>query len=306
MKIIVSTKKSKDMENLKEAILRKTNRGLDIYMFLLGRFYPHAISNPDDHPIVAANPFNGGRETLRITEGHDVALHYDVENAIAPGDAFSFAQMVLQTDEKCLHAFIARCMCLDIPFKFPPLPALFSFYTHPVTNVRPGAALSIAEVYERIRGNDYARVTDSLRKITDPEKARLYKKNNFDYVTFSGVFVRRNDANLVCHSGLLAIDFDHVGDTGELKKLLLDDPFFETVLMFVSPSGDGLKWIIPIMLDHVSHREYHSAVLGYLRQAYGLKGDASGKDISRACFLPHDPDVYINPEYMMSHEEKEI
>ena len=26
------------------------------------------------------------------------------------------------------------------------------------------------------------------------------------------------------------------------------------------------------------------------------------KDISRACFLPFDPDVYINPELLPSHE----
>ena len=28
-----------------------------------------------------------------------------------------------------------------------------------------------------------------------------------------------------------------------------------------------------------------------------VEPDKSGKDISRACFLPHDPEAYINPLY---------
>ena len=78
--------------------------------------------------------------------------------------------------------------------------------------------------------------------------------------------------------------------------MLLEDKCFTTELLFRSPSGDGLKWIIRINTAEVSHAEYFNAVANYLRLTYGLEADKSGKDVSRACFLPYDPEAYINPK----------
>ena len=47
---------------------------------------------------------------------------------------------------------------------------------------------------------------------------------------------------------------------------------------------------------------YFKAVCNYLKQTYQLEVDGSGKDVARACFLPYDPQVYINPKYL-SHEK---
>ena len=69
-----------------------------------------------------------------------------------------------------------------------------------------------------------------------------------------------------------------------------------TAKVTVKASGDGLKWIININTAEVSHEEYFNAVANYLRQTYGLEADKSGKDVSRACFLPYDPEAYINPK----------
>ena len=77
----------------------------------------------------------------------------------------------------------------------------------------------------------------------------------------------------------------------ELRNKLLSDEYFETEMLFTSPSGDGLKWIIPIDLEEVNHQEYFKAVANYIQSTYGLEVDQSGKDISRACFLPYDPTV---------------
>ena len=91
-------------------------------------------------------------------------------------------------------------------------------------------------------------------------------------------------------------------------KRLLDDFYLETKLLFRSPSGDGLKWIVPI--DPFKHRlgaftlqEAHSlnfeAVFNYIQHKYNVEVDKSGKDVSRACFLPYDPEAYINPKYQL-------
>jgi hypothetical protein len=99
----------------------------------------------------------------------------------------------------------------------------------------------------------------------------------------------------VQHSGLLAVDFDHLPNLKEVRQALLADDYFETQLLFVSPSGDGLKWIIPIDTSQTPHAEYFAAVSYYILQTYSIEVDKSGRDISRACFLPHDPNAFIHP-----------
>jgi hypothetical protein len=94
---------------------------------------------------------------------------------------------------------------------------------------------------------------------------------------------------------LLCVDFDHLQNLNDLKSRLLADEYFDTQLLFVSPSGDGLKWIISIDTNQITHGDYFAAVANYILQTYGVAVDKSGRDISRACFLPHDPQAFINP-----------
>lgn len=174
----------------------------------------------------------------------------------------------------------------------------FSYYRSPVANTQPYVEISLLEAYKVIKGSRYQSRTSELRAISDPAAASKFKRTRFDYVTFSGVFSKRSEAALVNHSGLLTLDFDHVPDLAPLKKTLLTDPYFETELMFVSPSGNGLKWIIAIDLKKGTHQEWFAGVSFYLKKIHGLEVDKSGKDICRACFLPHDPEVYIHPNYI--------
>lgn len=175
----------------------------------------------------------------------------------------------------------------------------FSFFKHPVKNTIPSKEVSLIEVFHLLKGETYKESTFQLRSITDKAQSRAFKADNFDYVTFSGVFSKRNDKDLLKHSGLITVDFDHVSDLKSLKDALLNDEYFETELMFVSPSGDGLKWIIPIDLTKATHQLFFKAIAEYLKQTYSLEVDKSGKDISRACFLPYDNEVYINPKYLV-------
>lgn len=176
-------------------------------------------------------------------------------------------------------------------------PSSFSFFKSPVTNIFPWNIMTLSQLYHLIRSDSYKSATQCLRNIIDPKEARKYKATHFDYVTFSGTFTRRNDSDLIKHSGLLALDFDGLPQPDTLREKLLQDEYFETELLFLSPSGNGLKWIIPIDLLKATHLDYFNSISNYILHTYGLRVDPSGKDISRACFLPHDPNIYINPKY---------
>ena len=161
----------------------------------------------------------------------------------------------------------------------------------------PYRAIGLTDVYRYVKGNYAKSRTEILRSITDPKDRKLYKANNFDYCTFSGLFGKRGEKDPLTPSDLLCIDFDHVTDIPRLKKQLIEHEYFDTELLFVSPSGDGIKWIIRQWSQGYSHQDLFRAVANCLRETGVPPVDMSGSDIARACFLPHDPNVYINPKY---------
>jgi len=172
----------------------------------------------------------------------------------------------------------------------------FSYFRRPVKNTVPCKEMTLEEAYLEIKSERHQWQTKALRAITGKEQARMFKAQNFDYVTYSGTFTKRNDQGLIQHSGLLTLDFDHITDLSELKKTLLADTLIQSKLLFISPSGDGLKWIVIIDLAHYTHLQWFRAIAHYLLVTYKLEVDASGKDISRACFLPYDPEVIYLPQ----------
>lgn len=306
------------MEISKEAILNKTHYGLNIYSNVLGKYYPGtpvlSLSGRDCQPT--KNPFNDNKPTLKIQIVNNCAEHYDLENSISKGDAFDFAALHYNLQGEELNDKLNEELYLLIgkqssfynnavitpadpqpqPIKIP-IP-VFSYFKAPVTNTVPHREINLLQVYQLLQCNTFAECTNTLRSIADKQEARKYKASVFDYVTFSGTFSKRNDKSLLRHSGLITVDFDHIDNIPELKARLLQDEYFETELLFVSPSGDGLKWVIPIDLTKAKQQDFFKAVANYIRHTYQLEVDHSGKDVSRACFLPQDAAPFINPKYL--------
>ena len=302
----------------KELILDKTHYGLTIYAYILRQCYPGetvlSLKGRDCKPT--KNPFKGDTKTLRIQIVEGCACHLDEKDDLFCGDVFDFAKLYFKVEDKVkLYENINESLNLGIDLNADSkgigvepegiffkdreefTPTSFSYFSKPISNVYPSRKIDLLDLYNEIKGSRYIDRTSKLRSITDKREAKKYKAFEFDYVTFSGVFSKRSDKHLSEHTNLLAIDFDDIEDVQALKRKLLNDQYFDTEMLFISPSGNGLKWIIPIDTSKVSHREYFTAVSNYISQTYGIDVDQSGKDISRACFLPHDPKVYLNPKY---------
>ena len=299
------------MEISREAILDKTHYGLKIYAYVLRQYYPETtvLSLKGRDCGITRNPFNGGKETLRIHLDGVIATHRDTELETFKGDVFDFAQYhfkrideddLLQKINQELHLNLEVKEKDDLEWLNGPDDTWYancSFFQAPVRNVFPSETLRLQQVFALITSDKYKKITEDLRAINDVKQARKLKANRFDYVTFSGVFDKRNDSSLLQHSNLLTIDFDHLENLQELKTQLLNDEYFETEMLFTSPSGDGLKWIIRIDIEEVSHSEYFIAVANYIKQTYNIEVDQSGKDVSRACFLPYDPTAFLHKRH---------
>ena len=173
-----------------------------------------------------------------------------------------------------------------------------SFFNAPITNKVPSKTMTLDEVAAMIRSQELAQQTQHLRRLTDKAEARFYKGWNLPYVTPSGVFSYCSDDCLVKHSGVLCIDLDGVEDVDGLKRLLIADRHFQTLMAFRSPSGNGVKWFIVIDLALCDHRSWFHAVRNYLLDTYQFLTpkmvDVQCQNPSRACFLCFDPCVYAN------------
>ena len=308
------------MKISREEILHETHYGLNIYAHILRHYYPGetvlSLSGRDCQP--AKNPFNGNKPTLKVSIVDGCARHIDTDKTIPTGTVFDFARLHYKLEEPELLSKINEELNLHIgeqrhfydrsekakrlATECQKLPEIkmpeFSYFKRPVSNIFPDKTTNLIDIYNLVRSNIFQKQTDKLRSLQDKVEVRNFKAESFDYVTFSGTFTKRTDKELLEHSGLLTVDFDHIADLPALKQQLLEDEYFETELLFVSPSGDGLKWIIPIDISEVSHQEYFRAVSAYIQHTYQIEIDQSGKDISRACFLPYDPVAHINPKYL--------
>lgn len=197
-----------------------------------------------------------------------------------------------------------------------------SVFSKPVTNVVPRGTLTIEEVADLI-ANDPAlkRTTQALRAAKTTTEHDAIKNKRFDYVTFGGTFSRRKDEALLKRSGYICADLDHIGDNGavdQAREKIMQGP--EPVLMFRSPSGDGLKVVYSTDPAQGSHDEYKAAITRHLNQWFPLKGkddpwgvDLNALDLSRATYLAHDPEVYLSKsetvlgrEFLKTYPDKDI
>ena len=244
-------------------ILHDTHYGLNIYAHILRKYYPDEVvielSGKTCKPT--RNPFNGNKITLNISNQDWIFQFEDAELPDFKGNPFDFAahhyhlngqellhkintEMNLQIGE-AKGFYTNKKSKVQAPEVADNLPK-FSYFRCPVTNTQPNAEMTIPDIYAAIKSNKLKQQTEELRSLLSPlpfgegpgERllaARKYKATHFDYVTFSGLFSKRNDSALIRHSGLITLDFDHVSNLQELRKTLRQDRYFETELMFVSP-----------------------------------------------------------------------
>ena len=176
-----------------------------------------------------------------------------------------------------------------------------------VLAVKPEGATDIAHVYQFIISDQAKAATNRLREMAEQSATREelsdYKKLNFRIATFSGTFSYRNAKSLTERSPYLVIDVDDLESEAEARLLMqrfISDPYVETELCFLSPKGRGVKWVIslPEWWQNLDFRLQFEAARQYVIFNYGIPVDTSGSDVCRACFLPCDPQCYVNPKHM--------
>ena len=175
------------------------------------------------------------------------------------------------------------------------LPQMSQFKS-PIKNTTPYSNINIKIFYERITTDQKVkRVCEKLSSLSK-DGQRQVKATELDYITPSGIFNKRSNNELIAHSGYLSIDFDNIPDydLNQLKTKLIHDNTIQTVLLFKSPSGNGLKWFIKIPPVAETHGMYFDAVKNYIQTKYNIEVDKACRDVARACFVSYDKDAELN------------
>lgn len=160
------------------------------------------------------------------------------------------------------------------------------------------------EIVKKIKTDDSlrSRIEDLKRaKAIDTKAYRKLKTNLPYFVTskFDGN-IRKTDRFEYTQYWIIDLDECLLTPSGgqKLKEKIKQDPM--TMMMFVSPGGEGLKVVFQLDTPCTSAQEhslaYKSFATGYA-EYLELEGivDLKTSDVARACFLSYDPDVYYYP-----------
>jgi hypothetical protein len=204
----------------------------------------------------------------------------------------------------------------------------FSYYLPPVFNTSPDRELSLREVWEYITGavslqveridtrtgetaplGTLGNVTARVRTMTPERYADRDKGKTslLPVVTFGGTFSQRKTEGLKIASGLICLDIDHISGLGlsvpELRERLAADTEMGLCLLFVSPSGDGLKLICRTsgeIIDRDSYRKEFETLQGYVSKRFDIPVGNSGldtiSDIARGCLICLDPEALLRED----------
>lgn len=211
-----------------------------------------------------------------------------------------------------------------------------SFFRPPVTRnqIPEDTPLSLGDIYEYLLHDETARSrTEEIRRtISEGGDPKPLKQGNLSFVTFGGVFDYRSTdkekllqmgkTGLISPSGYIVVDIDHISHTGksldELRNALLQDSEIGLKLLFVSPSGDGLKLVCKTLWEFVDNDSYKSeyfSLIGYLHERYNLpyRNDKRGidglditSDITRTCFLCHDDNAVLKDDNSVFNSDEHI
>ena len=152
----------------------------------------------------------------------------------------------------------------------------------------PQKTVTLAAIMNDIRTGVYARAVARVQQLSGAQRDKA--KAQLPAFTPSGTFRgRRRAANLERHSGRIVLDFDGVANPAAVRDAAFAMP--GTVAAFVSTGGAGVKVIAEAAGAVAAHRSAFDALADRYEDALGVAVDRSGSDVTRLCFVSHDPDA---------------
>src|SRR5690606_981166 len=111
--------------------------------------------------------------------------------------------------------------------------------------------------------------------------------------------------NIEAYCDLIVMDLDKEGDNllRYISVLKADQYIYAA---WISPSGDGIKFLIHTSCGVEAHKEVYLAAVEYYKNTYDIPIDTSGSDVSRLCYVSFDPNLYTNFEALTFNQREQV
>lgn len=158
-----------------------------------------------------------------------------------------------------------------------------------------------------LNSGKYAKRVEQIRATSDKAE-RDNLKATLPAITPSGLFNRREEKELVKHSGLIQIDIDekenkHITNFLSLKEEL--KKLSEIAYIGLSVSGRGWWCLVPIQYPE-RHKDHFKALRTDFA-SWGIVCDEKPKNVASLRGYSYDPEAYFNPQaipYTKLHQEQ--
>jgi len=184
-----------------------------------------------------------------------------------------------------------------------PLVTVFPLCTKiKVGNAKFFPMLSILESQRKPNAATQATIA-KIRAEPDKDKRKALK-SSLPVIVWGGQITTRTasvEGRELSRSGLICLDLDGVEDIPGTRFRLQNDPHMMAV--WLSPSGDGLKALVPIAGTWEAHWQ---SLASYLMKVHGLTVDPSRKDVYGLCFVSHDPGLWVSADPALVEPFREV
>ncbi len=159
---------------------------------------------------------------------------------------------------------------------------------------RHGRNKLLSEILAEIKNGQWRQTIDRLRSLAGSEYNHAKARLPAFMVSAATQNGGHKASDLGLHTGLMQIDIDHLSNAAEAvvvrQKLASDCHVFAC---WVSPSGNGVKAIVPISTGHQTHKDCFTAAQRHFQENHQLTIDERCSDPSRLCFVSHDPGLVL-------------
>lgn len=155
------------------------------------------------------------------------------------------------------------------------------------------AIVKLESVIKAIKNGKWKKQIELIRNQPN-KKERDRLKRNLPGILFGGEFSSRRIDGFKRPSGVVTIDFDGLPESEivDITEKLKSLPYVLSV--FRSPSNKGVKALIRANFD--TYEDYKSVFCAIDSELGKMESfDMQNSDISRACFVSYDPQLYYNP-----------
>jgi hypothetical protein len=167
-------------------------------------------------------------------------------------------------------------------------------------------AVTIERIYKGLinPNSDLAKKLVLLRQLQTIDTNQYRKqKTNLPYLVCGQFYPNFRKKENFAFTEYFILDLDHLHqfdiNIDELKNKLKQED--QIVLLFISPSNDGLKVVFKLS-NKITDAAYYSMFYKLFAAHFAIKHQLNGVvdlktcDVSRCCFMSYDPEAYFNPE----------